>query len=43
MFIMRLYMKYGEALDAVVVEMEADLPGQRRVIHRVGQGRAWWE
>lgn len=42
-FIVGLYMKYGDAVDAVVVEMERDENGHRRVIHRVGQGRAWWE
>ena len=39
------YLKYGDALDAVVVELlyGHDKHDERRVIHRVGQGRSWWE
>lgn len=32
-------------IDAVVVKLDhgADVNGERHVIERVGQGRAWWE
>jgi len=42
-FVMKEYIKYGDAVDAVVVEMTRDAHGCRKVIHRVGQGKAWWE
>jgi hypothetical protein len=44
-FVMKLYMQYGETMDVVVVELlnGMDVNGERKVIHRIGQGKSWWE
>lgn len=44
-YVMSGFITHGAALDAVVVELKygEDKHEERTVIHRVGQGKAWWE
>lgn len=44
-FVMDGVMKYAGGLDAVVVRLAdgEDRHGQREVIYRQGEGKAWWE
>jgi hypothetical protein len=44
-FVMDGVMKYGGGLDCVVVRLAngEDRHGEREVIYRQGQGKAWWE
>lgn len=39
------YMTKGRALQAVLIRLDygRDVNGQRHVLRRAGEGRAWWE
>lgn len=44
-FVMEGVMKHGGGLDCVVVRLAngEDKHGEREVVFRQGEGRAWWE
>lgn len=42
-FAMNVYLQYGDAVSCVVVAMTKDQHGSRKVVHRIGGGKSWWE
>lgn len=44
LFLTRQVVKFGANVHAVVVELPNDVDDcDRKVIHRAGNGKAWWE